>query len=346
MNITKHRVIFRADGDGNIGLGHIVRCLSLAHMLKDNFFCIFIIREPSDRIKSLIREECELLPISSYPSYLEEIIALKSVLLQDDILVLDGYHFDERYQLEAKLLISKMAFIDDLAKFHFYADIVINHGSSLITGQYKKEIYTRLLLGFPYLLLREPFLFSSRQLRKLNNTGSVFICMGGADPQKLTLKMLDAALACEYINNIVVVTGAAYGELDSLHKLSKKTNKKIRFEHDVSADQLVMLIGECDIAIAPASSISLEICCVKAALITGISADNQRFVLDQLLAAGCAVSIGDFRSVSIDELISCINNLKSEKNRNKLVKHQMKVIDGYSSLRLEGEFRALADAVI
>jgi UDP-2,4-diacetamido-2,4,6-trideoxy-beta-L-altropyranose hydrolase len=346
MISTKNRIVFRADGDGNIGLGHIMRCLSLANILKNSFTCLFITRTSSDRIKSLISEECELISISSSISIFEESNIMKSVLIRSDILVLDGYHFDERYQIESKLLVSKLVFIDDLANFHYYADLVINHGSSLIENKYKKEIYTRLLLGFPYLLLREPILRASQQMRKLNNPGSIFICMGGADPLKLTAKVFEAALACDHINKVIVVTGAAYGEMESLFALSKKTNKEVQIKSDIYVDELVKLIKNCDIAIAPASSISLELCCVKTALITGISADNQIFVLDQLLVAGCAVSIGDFRSVSVDELIFSINNLRDDEEKNKLLVQQSKVIDGKSSTRLKNEFRALVNAVV
>ena len=38
----RKRIIFRADSSPNIGLGHVFRLLSLAHILKNEFDCIFV----------------------------------------------------------------------------------------------------------------------------------------------------------------------------------------------------------------------------------------------------------------------------------------------------------------
>ena len=40
----KQRVYFRADGHAKMGLGHVIRSLALAEMLKEDFDCYFIIR--------------------------------------------------------------------------------------------------------------------------------------------------------------------------------------------------------------------------------------------------------------------------------------------------------------
>ena len=38
------KILFRADGNEEIGYGHVIRSLALADMLKENFECIFVTR--------------------------------------------------------------------------------------------------------------------------------------------------------------------------------------------------------------------------------------------------------------------------------------------------------------
>ena len=54
----KTQIYFRADGHSKMGLGHVVRSLALADCLKDQFDCRFIIRNPSDSIRTLIEKSC------------------------------------------------------------------------------------------------------------------------------------------------------------------------------------------------------------------------------------------------------------------------------------------------
>jgi len=56
--MQKKRIVFRADGNNKIGLGHMIRSLSLASILKDKFKCIFITQNPSDYLKEEIKKEC------------------------------------------------------------------------------------------------------------------------------------------------------------------------------------------------------------------------------------------------------------------------------------------------
>ena len=53
------RIYFRADGNAQIGLGHVIRSLALAEILKDEFACHFIIRKPLQTLKEEILKVCK-----------------------------------------------------------------------------------------------------------------------------------------------------------------------------------------------------------------------------------------------------------------------------------------------
>ena len=52
----RRKIIFRADGNSEIGLGHIMRCLALAEMLEGDFDMSFAIQNPDEKIEKLIHE--------------------------------------------------------------------------------------------------------------------------------------------------------------------------------------------------------------------------------------------------------------------------------------------------
>ena len=54
----RKKIYFRADGNTDIGFGHVIRCLALADMLKDHFECIFATRFVSKYIIEEIEKSC------------------------------------------------------------------------------------------------------------------------------------------------------------------------------------------------------------------------------------------------------------------------------------------------
>ncbi len=128
MNKTTNRIIFRADGNAIIGLGHIVRCLALAEILSPAFDCSFITKK-SDKISEFISPYCSVNEIPPLPA-MEEISVVREFVTKNDILVVDSYEFTGEYQHEIKSYVKKLVVIDDMAAIHFYADLIINHGTT------------------------------------------------------------------------------------------------------------------------------------------------------------------------------------------------------------------------
>jgi len=188
----KKKIFFRADGNSKIGLGHVIRCLALVEILNNNFECVFLIHQPSDLSKKLIEKYCHLVALNK--GIKDELSEISDLVGKNDILVLDGYNFDSSYQLAVKNKVKKLVMIDDQANWHYYTDLVINHGSSLIEKKYKKEDYTKVLTGFKYSILRKDFLLAARKQRQVSIVDTLFICFGGADPFNATVKVLQAAL--------------------------------------------------------------------------------------------------------------------------------------------------------
>ena len=334
--MKKHKVFLRADGNSIIGLGHIMRCLSLVEMLNKDFDFEFIVLKPSDSISSIIKPLAKLyqLQIALDMSWLERV---KS---KTDIVVLDGYHFNAEYQQHIKQFGIKLIMIDDNADMQYYADLIINHGSSTIVSKYRKEGYTRILCGFDYLILRKAFLQVAKKPRQIANVDTALICMGGADPKKLTPKYLLAVLKSGLFANVNVLLGGANDALlKNADAVYNYTNVAVHC--NLNAFELIDLIRQSQVVICPASTISLEVCCVNAGLLTGTMVDNQENIHRQLIDHNCCSTIDNLELASEEKIILALVELANVAKINTMMRNQHTIIDGDSDARVTEAIKAL-----
>ena len=249
--MNKRSVYIRADGSQEIGLGHLVRCLALAHMLKNEFLISFFAKEITPTIfKEITEAGFAVIQVDREEDFLNS-------LTNEIVVVLDHYDLNTEYQKEIKEIGCKLVCIDDLHNKEFYADLIINHAPGVSSINYNGQSYTNYALGTEYVLLRPAFLQAAREKKNTGTPDSVSICFGGADPQNFTLKTLEFLLSKTNISNIVVVTGSAYLEKDLIDSIVLKSNRTI---HLSSLNELEMMevFKGANLAIVPSSGILFE----------------------------------------------------------------------------------------
>lgn len=338
----KPRILFRADGDSHIGLGHIMRCIALSEMLNTDFNCVFLVSKPSVALKSIIAPFGAMIELHSSTKTIEW-SELGEILMETDIVVTDGYDFDTPYLKYIKRKVAKLVMIDDLAEGEFIADLVINHCNELIKTQYNKADTTKVLTGFKYLILRKEFLNVAKTQKSIDLIETAFICMGGADPTNLTLKILLSCNEATFIKELNIVIGAAYlGEDQLLAAASQlRSDLKLNIYKNINAAEMISVISKAQICICPASSIALEVCCIKSGLLTGVSFSNQKELHQQLMLDNCCVSIGDFNEVDIKGIADKLGDMSAASFVNQMMESQHQVIDGKSPERILNEFKLL-----
>lgn len=342
MTSIKNKIVFRADGNHKIGLGHIVRCMALADLLKTNFDIVFLCKELAVEQKNMILKSFRLLELNS-KNFQDEIRELTDILFTSDILVLDGYSFDLTYQTNVKKMVNKLVMIDDLADRKLIADLVINHGGEFIANNYNLEKGAKLLAGFKYLLLRKEFLEKRPISRLEKKNGNVFICMGGADPFNITSKVIKACIDCGFVKKITVVLGNLFKNLDEIEELvNANTTIKIEIERNVDAQKMVQLIENSHIAICPSSSIALEVCCIGSGLLTGTFIDNQNAIHEQIVKNNCGISLGDFNIVSSADIVKFLDKFNNSDLAERLIQNQKKAVGNYKENYLLEEFIILS----
>ncbi|GLR18857.1 UDP-2,4-diacetamido-2,4,6-trideoxy-beta-L-altropyranose hydrolase [Portibacter lacus] len=344
----RKRVLFRADGNNKIGLGHVIRSLALADMLKEDFDCYFIIRSPLQTLKDQILHVCQSihsLPETNDSNEEAELIAEK-FLLPSDIVVLDGYHFGLQYQKAIQSVGCKIAFIDDIQHTEFIADVVINHAPGLNRKDFSTSPHTILLLGSEYALLRPPFLKAATQKRSIEVIDTVFVCFGGADFNNLSLKILRLFSAFKRRKyNIKMVLGGANHFKEQVKAFAKTiTEFKVDLYENLSAEKMVEIMQQSDCAIVPASSIMYEVLAVKMPVIGGYFVENQINIYHGLNDTDIIRGIGNFNTYDKYEMIleefnqekiSAILQLQQELG---ISQSKTNLLKAFNNLELQSDF--------
>lgn len=319
-------VYFRTDGNSKSGSGHLIRCMALGYMLKYEFDIKFICKEIPGKIKKeLIENTFQIKTIVKESIFFD-------LLQPEDIVVLDGYHFVTEYQKQIKAKGCKLVCIDDLHDKKFYADLIINHAPGVKPEDYKAQSYTQFALGLEYALLRPAFLKQALKPRNIKKIEILLICFGGSDFKNLTQSTLKVVLEFTKFIKIIVVTGTTYQISEGFIQLIK-SDPRIEHRHALNENQMLGAMMEADLVIVPASGILFEALASRCRLISGIYADNQKFVYTNFSLMKLIIGASDFNSIDIRKAIN--NALKStSKAKN--------VIDGNSSKRIKSYFYELS----
>ncbi|TPG63726.1 UDP-2,4-diacetamido-2,4,6-trideoxy-beta-L-altropyranose hydrolase [Hymenobacter nivis] len=299
------RLVVRADASPQIGLGHVVRSLALAELVGPLFAeAVLLTQAPSAAVHQLAAAAG--LGVVELPAQgpQAEAAQLPAHLRPADVVVLDGYGFDEAYQVAVRATGARLVLVDDLADSPTVADLVINHGPAVRVADYRALPTTRFCLGPAFSLLRAPFRAQQRLPEAVPAiVSSVLVCFGGADPLGLTHRALGALLALPQVARVGVVIGSAFTAGTELRALAAGfAGKDVAFYHDVPAAELAALLLGYAAAVVPASTVLLETLLLGGAAITGYYADNQRPLAAYVHAHQQAFSMGNLGTLDGDAL--------------------------------------------
>lgn len=330
--MSKQKIIFRADGHSKMGLGHVIRSLALADMLKEEFDVYFCIRNPLPTLKEQILGVCkEFIELPDTEDDIEEAKKLaQEHLTGNEIVVLDGYHFITEYQKTIKDRGCKLVCIDDIHAYHFVADVVINHAPGIDKDKYSIEDYTQLFLGLDYALLRKPFLEAARKRREIDTFKNIFICFGGSDFNNVTLNVLKSIVETDIDIEVVsvVLGGANQNKIKILDYVKNVVKPKIVIHSNLSEEEMCALMEKSQLAIVPASSILYEVVAVKMPVISGYYVENQLEVHNGFKKLGLISSLEDFNDS--ENVQSALSSLIMNIPVRKLIDEQEKTYNGQS----------------
>jgi UDP-2,4-diacetamido-2,4,6-trideoxy-beta-L-altropyranose hydrolase len=315
--IDKKKIIFRADGGHQTGMGHFIRTLALAEMLNDHFECVYATKNPSKYQISEIERVCH--SRIDLPEDDSHFYVFLNALKGDETVVLDNYYFTTEYQRAVKSKGCKLVCIDDLHDKDFVADLIINYTPGIKPEDYNAQPNTQFALGSKYTLLRPEFLEQAKKARVIESIQNVMICFGGSDFNKITESTLKAIQQFSEFKKVIVVTGNAYQPSPEFQSLLESDNR-VSHRSNLNSKEMLAIMMEVDLAVVPASSIAFEAVCAGCKLLVCKYADNQKifyqFLVDNLNTPSFGDNSTAFQeALFAEKLQKIIENPKNDKHQ-------------------------------
>jgi UDP-2,4-diacetamido-2,4,6-trideoxy-beta-L-altropyranose hydrolase len=320
-------VYLRADGNSEIGLGHLIRCIALAQMIKNDFNIHFVSRDaPSAIIQDISENGFRFTKIEQETDFL-------NLLNERDIIIIDHYGLDSNYQEKIKLVGCKLVCIDDLHDKPFLADLIINHAPGVKTSDYIAKSYTQFALGPKFSLIRPEFIKIALEKPKHKINNKLMVCFGGSDFNNLTCKAIEALYKNLYFDQIFIITGLSFSYKNQLIKLIELDDRIVWHENQ-NANEMLHYMQECQYVLAPASSIAYEILAAGCTWLGGYYVENQKKIYEGFKQMNCFVDLGDLNK-SLQYILSNYNGSQS------YILNEYNPIDGLSDLRIKSCFSNL-----
>lgn len=320
-----YKVVIRADGGKELGLGHIMRTLVLAKELRKYLEVHYICKDDEilygDGIKKVKDEGFNVIKINE--NNLISDIKKVQTEIEADLLITDSYDVDENYFDEMKKIFKVSGYIDDINVCKLNVDFIINQNINATSIKYNTNKETKLFLGTEYCLLRDEFRVESDKLIE-DKVENILITVGGSDKDYITLKILDLVL--NYDSIIHVVIGSAFEE-KLINEIYKKYgyNPKVKLYKNAKMAELMKL---CDIAISSCGSTLYELSAMKVPAIGITVADNQIEIGREFSKRELIIGTNNLIYEDINQFNEIINELiVNKKKRQLLSQNQKKLVN-------------------
>jgi UDP-2,4-diacetamido-2,4,6-trideoxy-beta-L-altropyranose hydrolase len=350
------RIAIRADASSVIGSGHVRRCVSLAHALRQSGAHVeFITRALGTDAAARIQAQgfpVHQLPAPGEPAHegtppladgagvgwQQDADETVRALRRADWVVVDHYSFDARWHKHVgSKLGARVAIIDDLADRPLHGDVVIDgslaadadHGA-----KYRKRIVNgSVILGGPhYALLAPPYLHAP-PCTVSNEVRSIGIFMGGADPAGLSEPALRACREhAGFTGPIELVTTQANPRVQQLKALAA------RWPHTtvaVDIPELSAFFSRHSLQIGAGGSASWERCCVGAPTVALVGGAGQIAVVPQLARAGALATLPTGQEPTAEAIGALVRALMDDTAwRRALAGRARELVDGRGAQRV------------
>ena len=338
-----NQFVFRVEADNQTGMGHFYRCLALANIL-DGYPKTFLMNKYQPHLASILNTyNIELETLNSESPFIANDNELSSYIDKKDIVILDGYQYDEFYMRTLNNIAAGLVVIDDLNQGKYFADIILNHSPHAKNFKYNSLNKTKLLLGEQYTLLRPAFYKNAGKGKVRNKVKVITICFGGADSANFALKYLEALNNMDWRFQVNIILGASNQNPIYEYEKFSQSLIEVMVHRNILDEKMALLLLESDLLITTPSNMMMEACTINIPTITQALAENQNPFYEFLDQHKLATCIPEFSESSTSNLSNLLYRTIFDKAyRKKMIYNQKKLFDGNSKLRLKQEFECLA----
>ena len=328
--MTEKKYFIRCNSGLKIGIGHVMRCFSLAETLTDmkckvNFIC----EELEGNIIHFLKEKnFEVLSIKN-DNDVKQILKDNS----NSSLIIDDYNIDEKFETIVRPYVKQIIVIDDLANRKHNCDLLLDQNfSGKNIDKYNNFIPKNCvrLFGPRFALLRNEFL-ENRRVRNINfPVKNIFISYGGVDSTDETTKVL---VAIKNLKNNNLKVNAIIGDSNIQREKIRDLCSLIPNVNFISKfDGISKIMNESDLAFGAKNSSMWERMCLGVPSIVTITSEDQINATEALSENQYIINIGLAENVSSKDYERILNEI-SEKELNEISKKSYELVDGKGTKR-------------
>ena len=340
--------MIRADGNSVIGMGHVMRCLSIADAVKEQGVqpifvtacdeCIPMIEQRGFQTRLLTTDYRDML--SELPQ-LEQILRENEKKRKEHVILVDSYQASEAYYRELKKL-GMVACLEDMGQ-PYPVDMLINYN---IYGENLASAYNadsrnkpkQMLLGVTYMPLRKEFLEDiSYTIRE--KVTDVMITTGGSDPCFAAKAFTDAFLTNKALQEANIryhiISGPFNSHADDLKALYGETPNVVIHEKVKSMKEIMR---QCDVVLTATGSTIYEVSALGVPMLVFYFAENQRQGAEEIEKKTSVINCGDFskepKAVTDKAVNAILRCVEEKKYRELLNKEEKTLVDGKGASRI------------
>ncbi|MCM1063927.1 MAG: UDP-2,4-diacetamido-2,4,6-trideoxy-beta-L-altropyranose hydrolase [Eubacterium sp.] len=345
-------ILIRADGNAEIGAGHLMRCLTVADELQKHMDSRGILFVCADgRSAELARSRgYEAFVLDSDPREMEaELSAWPGIPVRDketDVII-DSYFVTERYLRKIREY-GRVTLLDDMGEERFPVDRIVNYNVFADRERYE-SLYqgsgTELILGSAYVPVRPQFRERAYKVRE--RVEDILITAGGGDVDNIAGKILERVrkeaqtamaggngITHEMLNYHLVIGGfnPHFEEMKAL----ERQQPDVHIYHNVH--DMAELMCCCDLAVTAGGSTVYELAALGVPFICFSYAENQENMTEYLRREEIGFSAGAYHrdpEAVLERIAEQAGTLmKDRKKRNGCYLMERRMVDGAGAERL------------
>ncbi len=327
------RVLIRVDCSQNIGMGHAMRCLSLAHALRGEgaevcFASAVTLPAFTQRLSS---DGFEVTVLDTQPGTADDASLSASCAERMDagLIVMDGYQFCTDFQSAVSAPGRRVIVIDDNGELAPYrADIVLNHNPYAEHSAYARHAAgATCLVGARYTMLRPEFMAYADWERGTGDVSRLLIAIGATDATGITARVISALEGVSEANLDVAVAAAAPDGAGNA-----ATNHRYAFG---PITDMAAAMAQADAAVISAGATLWEAAYMGLPCVALIVADNQAKAGEYFGAQRCGHVLDARGGLDDGQLAQAVASLIADPMRRRaFAENGRRIVDGGGAVRV------------
>ncbi|MBO4808926.1 MAG: UDP-2,4-diacetamido-2,4,6-trideoxy-beta-L-altropyranose hydrolase [Lachnospiraceae bacterium] len=328
-------IVFRADGSNKIGVGHLMRCMTIADAFPDKERVLFVTCS-EDSVPILNARGYRAVVLKTYEGkdaadvpIDKELKEFAEVLKENkpSFIMVDSYRATDSYLAELGKICT-VGYIDDAGDHKYPVKLLLNYNAF---ASYDKldELYetdTMVLVGPDYVPIRKEFKKAKFEIR--DEVKNVLVLTGGGDPYNLASKFI-AKFGSKDSDGVTYHSVCGFYADEEELKKAAAGFKNIKLYKNVK--NIWNLMASCDIAISAGGTTIYELMALGIPVVGYTFADNQHPLMNYIIRKKVFPMCGDYRDKGeelIDDIASSVKELFDKERRENISRVEKSIITG------------------